>query len=428
MKFTLNPSSGQDSLTINRPPLPTPIVRPPAPYTLATSITGPVVAVNGGGTILGATVPVCYGYNKPKGYLAFIRRTGSELLMIWVYASGKCPGVGGENIFFNGEPATGGGVAGVSFKHKQGGAAQVPDQWLIDLGSDFEYAYPGQALVLGKIANTRKVDVTSLNLSVITEGRLIRDFRTPLAAEASVTNNVSIAWDILTSTWPWAGVLDPTPNNSNVDIDYDQWVEWANWCDNTSIAPYDYPLRQWGTSVALGAERWAFNGTVKDTNHWLAADAVLANAFLRIVHVDGRFMLRPETDTVPTSVYIPEGRFMGVPTINDADPDTVPTEMEVGYISKVDFSQCKIMYTHAAAKGKHVKLASTIYGCNSQKQAIRWIEQKTKLMRERWTVKMMCGPEIANVAPGDIIEAFLPYGFGDSFIRTMSIISNPELG
>lgn len=436
MKYTFKSGEGAISARSGRLTGVGPITRPPAPQSLGSAVSGPVSSVSGGGTVLGATVPVVYGYNKLKGYLSFVRREQEKLYMSWVYASGKLPQLllndNIDSVIFNGEKVdlVYGDVAGVKFEQRNGRVDGSIDGYIAQLGPEFQFNHPGMAMVTGLCEDTREAEIASLNLEVITDGRLFVDFRTPLGPETSNTNNVAVAWDILTSTWPWAGVLDPTTDSSNIDINYDQWLEWANWCDDTTVTPYDYVNRTPDLSreTALGTNRWAFNGIVRSTNHWAAADAVLYNAFLKIVHVDGKFMLRPETDVVPTSVYIPEGRFIGVPTISDAEPNTVPTEMEISYISKVDFSSCIIMYTHPSAKGKHVKLASTIYGCNSQKQAIRWAEQKTLLMRERWTVRMMCGPEVANVAPGGIVEAFLPYGFGDSFVRVMSIISKPEMG
>ena len=419
-----------------------PVDRPPTTTGLGSSITGPVSSASGGGTILGATIPVAYGYNKLTAYLSFARREQEKLWLSWVYASGKVPALVYDptppytngtlkQMIFNSEPIEEafGNKAGFKFAHRNGEVNQAVDGYIGLLGSEFQFKHPGMAMVTGYCKDTRECDVSSLNMKVITDGRLFVDFRTPLASEASIVNPVSVAWDILTATWPWPGFLDSETSSANVDIHYDQWAEWADWCESTTVEQYDYRLGAPGSSKLLtGQNRWDFNGIVKQTNPWTAADAVLYSSFLKLVYVDGKVMLRAETDVVPTSVYIPEGRFIGVPTINDTNPDIVPSEMEIAYISKVDFSECKIVYTRPSAPGKYVKLASTIYGCNSQKQAIRWAEQKTWLLNENWIVKMVCGIEVVDTAPGDIIKAFLPYGFGDSYVRVMSIISKPELG
>lgn len=427
MKFTFNSSS--DSSRVERKASIVPLVRPPGSNMLGSSVTGPVASASGGGTVIGATIPVAYGYNKLKGYLAFTRRVQEELYLAWVYTSGKVNFPGGANIFFNGESCASQPVAGAVFDANNGGASQSVNAWLSGLGSQFAFSYPGQAMVFAYFEDTRYADLGSLNLEVITDGRLFKDFRTPSAAEAHITNPVSIAWDVLTSSWPWPGVLDDTASSSNIDIDYDQWAEWADWCDETSVRQYDYVSESWDSYVTLtGQKRWTFNGIVKETNAYRAANSVLANSFLKIVHSDGKLRLRAETDTAPTSVYIPEGRFFGVPTITDTDPGLVPTEMKVGFISKEDFSSCSVLYTVPSAAGEHSPLGLMLYGTNTQKQAVRWAEQKALLLQERLTVKMVCGPEVANVASGDIIKSFLPYGFGDSFVRVMSIIGKQDLG
>jgi len=433
MKYRLDPSSGERSHLI-RPGSTlggtSPVTRPPAPPSPGSGLSGPVASAPGGGTVLGAVIPVAYGYNKLIGKLAFVCRNIEKLYLGWVYAAGEVNTPSASKILFNGEETINGAIAGFVFDGTSvGSITQSVNPWILsELSSDYHFSYPGYAMIFAKCVNTRNADAASLGLEVITNGRKIVDFRTPASASGHNTNPVSVAFDILTSKWPWPGMLSDITDSSNPDIDYDNFAEWANWCDNTSITRYDYITDAPLPPVAIGQKRWEFNGIVTKRNAWDAADAVLSPAFLKLVYVDGKVRIRAEADVIPSDIYIPKGKFIGVPAINHVDPNSIATDIEVTYTSKIDFSQCKINYMRSSAAGKCVELTSMIYGCNSQKQAIRWAEQKVKILKECWIVKMTLGPEVANRAPGDIIKAFLPYGFGDSFVRIMSIQTKPELG
>jgi len=437
MKFTFKSGIGS---SITRPSIgPLPPVRPPGGAAHPSSITGPVASATGGGTVLGATIPIMYGETRIKGFLALAERYDEMLTLVWVLCSGECAIPLATECYLNNELVDSGGGSYLDYivatssapgSVSQGGAIMPVMSWLnTESGTtDYSFLYPGQTIFAARI-NTLLADLTSFNLEWDGNGRRFADFRTPYTVAAH-KNPVLIAWDILTSEWPWPGVLnDELDPSLNLDIDIDQWTEWADWCDGTTVYKYDYTTKvRDPIGVALGRPRWEFNGVVKNTNPWDAANAVLSNSFLTLVNVNGRVQIRAEADVTPSDVYIPEGRFLSHVEINDADPNTIPTEMEVAFIAAENYSECKIVYQRPSVPGEYVKLASTLYGCNLQSQALRWAEQSAKIYRERWSVKFLAGTEVANAAPGDIIEAYLPYGFGDTFIRVMSIIAQHDKG
>ncbi len=417
MKVSFASGSGR----LARPPAG---VQPPIPPVarggLETALTGPLSSLSGG-SIMGQVVPVVYGTAKVPGKLAFVVRDESRLVLVWVYAMGlvNTPSLAAD-IIFNGEPAA--NITFGSWSFKNGNPQQIVLTPLTSLGSAYEFSYPGFALVCLDIPSTRNVDAGSLNLEVKTGGRIIKDFRNPGAPAAINKNPVCIAYDILTSTWPWPGMY------TDADLDLENWTEWADWCEETQVTRFDFKNGVALPPVAINQTKWEFNGAITDPNPLSAANKVLAVAHMSLVNVGGKIRIRAEADVTPSGVVVGAGRFFGEPEITDKYPDGIPTEIEVAYRARSDNSECSIFYREPSATGRYVKLGVTLNGCDLQRQALRWAEQKAKLLRERWAVRLVTGPEVAGVFPGDIIQADLPYGFGMSYIRVISTDQRHDTG
>jgi len=267
----------------------------------------------------------------------------------------------------------------------------------------FFETYPGIVLHAMKI-NTIDLDSGgSLNHEADIIGRVFEDFRN--GSVAAHRNPVVIAYDILTSEWPWGIGIDPS------HIDVSQWRTYANWCDD----------------VINAQARFTFNGVISEKDPFKAAQYVLSHAHLSIS--DTGKMLRIISNGDEASVLTVEmSDFFSSPNLVMAEPGTILSDVEVFYHAQSDESDHSVYYSKAVTPDLFSKASHRMNGFIHPWEAYRWAYQRQKLSEEVWSITCKVGPIVADCIPGNVITMYItPFGeYKD--VRILSINATQELG
>lgn len=359
-----------------------------------------------GNSAEGEVWTVSYGNVKVPGLLMFAEVVNTTLYCVWTFGFGVISAWNG--VTMNKEDIT--AIDGlITTETREGNVSQAVTS-ILNLFGHVD-TFPGLTLYGATFYIPDSDFGGSLNIEANIDARKCIEFRTAKPAFNTLIytdNLVLVAYDILTSEWPWTSEIDPA------DIDLDSWTDLANQCDGIV-----------GGDASRGG-RFRYRGTFDNRDAWSAAKEVLRHAHMHVAAVGSKFYLWYEGDITPKTDVI--SRWFATPECMHAEPGTILTEVNVLYWSFEDNDQRNVFAEIPAAAGAFVQSEVSMNGFREAFMAFRWGMQEIALRNEIWEVHAATGPEAAQLLPGDIVPCLLTNGFGLQNVRILEVPTEIEKG